>query len=197
MVIPARVVGLGDGVHFAVQRARLLGRMVAPHVDRHQARRVVLRAASWPSCARRRPRGCRGRCPRPRRRGSRRRSTGAARRRARPSAPGCSAPASSAGVCEYHLPAPSTGPTPCHTRIPAASRRSSSAGVQRVLGARGVRADRLQLANDLALVVGRQRVAAPERVLLDGRAVQLQARAVEVHQPAVPASAARSPTRAE
>ena len=56
-------------------------------------------------------------------------------------------------------------------------------GVERVLGAHRVGADRLQLAHQSVLVAAAQRVAVAQRVLLQGGAVQPQAPAVEVHAP--------------
>ncbi len=69
----------------------------------------------------------RGRSRRPRRRDSTRRSRGAADRRSRRCVPG-SRRGRRAACARVPASAPSTGPIPCHTRMPAASSRSSSPG---------------------------------------------------------------------
>ena len=96
----------------------------------------------------------------------------------------CSASASSRGVLEYQLPAPSTGPIPCHTRIPAASSRSSRAGSSGCWERTAFAPIALQLAHERVLVARRQCVAVSARVLLDRGAVQQQPLAVEVDAPA-------------
>ena len=112
-------------------------------------------------------------------------------RRARPR---CCAPC----VVDVQLPGESTGPTPCQTRMPAASRRSSSAGLERVLRARGVGVDAPAAARrSRPCRRAGQRVAVAGRVLLDRRAVQHAARWPLRQQVAEPARRiSRRPTRA-
>ena len=196
MVIPAGVVGLGDRVHVGIQRARLRAAGGRPT-------RRPPPCASW-------SRACSQRGQRlhvahlgavaPVARDlvdevpgdDRRVQLGSAITAVRACA---SASASSRGVLEYQLPAPSTGPTPCHTRIPAASSRSSRPGSSGCWARAALAPIAFSSLHDLALVVGRQRVAVAHRVLLDRRAVQLQSLPVEVHAPAVPGQLAQAHAR--
>ena len=97
-----------------------------------------------------------------------------------------------AGVRDVHAPGASTGPTPCQTRIPAASRRSSSASLSgcwlRVALA-PMAFSRATIASASASVSASPR---PWRVLLQRGAAQLQRLAVELQPPALPAHLAQA-----
>ena len=135
-------------VDVAVDRAPALsGRCVPQTSTRDQPARVGRCSSRGHVVDVRGLRRRRGRCPRPRWPGSRRRSTGAVaaggrrvRTRARRGA--LRGPASS----RSSAPGASTGPTPCQTRIPAASRRSSSAGLSGCWARVALAPMRLQLA---------------------------------------------------
>ena len=75
-------------------------------------------------------------------------------------------------MVEYQLPGAFDRPDPLPDEDPGRVEPFEQRRVERVLGARGVGADRLQLGDDRVLVGGGQRVAVAGRVLLDRRAVQ-------------------------
>ena len=197
VVVPALVVGGAHGVDVAVHEARPVGHVRAPDVDRGRAARD--RGGARAGRRRRRTRAGRrsGRCRRPRWRGSRPRRWGAGApaatfRRTRRIARRCCT-----GVREVHAPGASTGPTPCQTRIPAASRRSSSASLSgcwlRVALA-PMAFSRATIASASASVSASPR---PGRVLLQRGAAQLQRLAVELQAPARPAHLAQADARGE
>ena len=164
-VVPARVVGLRDGVHSPVQGARARRRVAAPHVDRHHARVVVgvkparqrLHVAHLPAVAPvarhlvdevpRHDRGMRRRVER----GGLRLALGRAKQRR-----GARVPVPRAFDRSDALP----------HHDPGGVETFQQARVERVLGANGVGADRPQLAHEPVLVGGGERVAVAERVLL-------------------------------
>ncbi len=143
VVVPALVVRAADRVDVAVHEPGDGRHVRAPDVDRDRAPRIEAVHELRRRVDVLRPGRRRGRCWRPRWRGSRSARSGAVRacttsRRTRRSALAAQRRAS----CAVHAPGESTGPMPCQTRMPAASRRSSSAGFERMLAARRVRADR-------------------------------------------------------
>ena len=88
-----------------------------------------------------------------------------------------------AGVVAAHSPGWSTGPMPCQTRIPAASRRSSSGGLSGCCARVALACRWPQARHQAVHVRGRQRIAAARRVLLQRDAAQAQRPAVEQQAP--------------
>ena len=107
----------------------------------------------------------------------------------------CSASRSSVGVLEYQL----AGAFDRADALPHDDAGGVEAfeqrGVERVLRAHGVGADRLQLGDERVLIAGRERVAVAVRVLLDRGAVQLQLAAVEQDATFVPGQLAQADAR--
>ncbi len=185
MVIPTGVIGLRDRIHAAVERTGVHGRMISPHVHGHQAVRV---AGMQPAGERLHvvhlsavatvPGDLIDEVPHHDRRmqlGRKRRGTCLLfgfREQLR----GARVPVSRPFDRAYALPHQESG------RIQA----FEQGGIQRVLGAHGICADRPQLADEGVLVSRCQRVSVPACVLLDRGAMQQQSLAVEVSPPLAP-----------
>ena len=194
VLVPALVVGGADGVDVAVHEAGTVGHVRAPHVDRGRAPGVeavhelrgrvdVLGLAAVVPVAG----DLVGEVPR--------HDAGVQPRLQDVQAHAADRAALLHGRARRPCARRIDGPTPCQTRIPAASSRSSSAVAKRVLAAGGVGADGLQPRDDRVGVGVGERVAAARRVLLQRGAVQLQRLAVERQPPAAQRSS-RRPTRA-